>query len=695
MLRVTPAVFSMLPTIEEKKNDEEECDEQSEGLLGERYYQTPTKPNKSRTQVAMDTSCDSLSPPRYIIPDAPRLPLKPIHSAVLVAIVLLISIFLVTDRWIRLRKPLVDAHTNAIVLYDYIVVGAGPAGIIVATRLAQRLPDAQVLLLEAGTDSQTNVMERLEEEQGQCKPSTGALLFNEFDVPLLWSGVASGKRHHWPIELLGKAVGGSALFNAMVYIRSLVSDWEDVPGWDYSRILNTYEHLEDYKIETVDENSSSANAFRGVGGPLATTPVSTVDAVASLFVQSASEAGYRVVDSFNAAEQSRSNTTGFYEFNIRNGVRDSVAQAFLGRPSAIPPNLRIVTGVTVTRVIRLEGISVGVEYVQGHHLLQFLVQPGGEVILSAGAIMTPQILANSGLNFTYEVQDHPVVTIGFSIDAGVALNAPSIYMLGTEFNDYYEASRELKTGTLTQSQVTNATRRLGPLSTPGFSAGAFLRSPWAPTEAPDLQLTMFPRHMEPHVVLSSKQNRPAMLVTVSLLQPEGRYRVVPSGSNFKFVQLGADEMEKILRDTDKAHVWKRIFDYRLPSIERRKGEQDYLTEMDVQRLAWGIEEVRKIQSQPPLSLQTGPEIYPAGKDLKEYVRSSHLTNSHWAGTTPIGSVVDKRLRIDKSLRVVDAGVLPKIPNGNIHSTVCVVAHIAADLIVQERKARTANVNGPV
>jgi choline dehydrogenase len=116
------------------------------------------------------------------------------------------------------------------------------------------------------------------------------------------------------------------------------------------------------------------------------------------------------------------------------------------------------------------------------------------------------------------------------------------------------------------------------------------------------------------------------------------------------------------------------------------SSETYLSDRDVRRLAWGIRALRKIQLTPPLSLHTGPEVYPATDDLVDYVRQNHLTNSHWCKSTPLGSaMVDARLRVAPSLRIVDAGVLPMVPNGNIHSTVCVVARRAATLILDDRQ----------
>lgn len=732
--------------------------------------------------------------------------------------------------------------------YDYIIVGAGPSGIIVATKLARSFPNLQILLLEAGTESQTAVQINLQHQQHEsskeregasstCEPSQQQQQqrWNEFDVPLFWSGVASAqgepshrtltansmnsrrypaddlvsrhssssrnsnsqqqyRNHHWPVArtLLGKAVGGSGLHNAMVYIRSLSTDWDEwnITGWDFkTHILPEYIQLE----RILSTNNTVHGAERGSNGPIVTVSSAILqrDAIAPLFLQSAIHAGFAFRRTgFNGDDKHHGRIgVGYYEFNIRHGIRDSVAQAFLGTQQGFPRNLFIETGVTVTRILlapkQTDDSSasskfpraVGVEYVRtsgtsspitsADRVGQFLLRNDniGEVILAMGAILTPQILTNSGIGDLLQpatdddatsavntnsrvspaiqvylpgvgknLRDHPVVTMGFEIDAEIALmgGASSIYTIGSDMDEYFWSALELNRIDQQQQEAlvntknnwstfpidpvsADLTQQLGTIGTAGFSAGGFLRSPFADKNdpSPDIQLTVFPRHMEPHVTRQTQQEtrdnlwllrNKAMLVTVALMKPQAGFEIQPSRSPIPLVVFADSDNnnQADLDDRGEDETLKRVLSYKLPEIDLPAGKEQYLTELDVKRLAWGMEQVRRIQATSPLANHTGPEIYPGvhvrGEDLMGYVRDKSLPNSHWAGTCKMGSVanndamavVDERLCVHnvQSLRIVDASVLPGLPNGNIHSTVCVVASRAATLIAEDRnKAR--------
>jgi len=207
-----------------------------------------------------------------------------------------------------------------------------------------------------------------------------------------------------------------------------------------------------------------------------------------------------------------------------------------------------------------------------------------------------------------------------------------------------------------------------------------------------------------------------MLVTVALLQPDARYevRTVPysdvvsssEGASAAEEPLhkkksfrSADSEERTFKaEVDESNPFARLLHLRLPAIELPEGRAKYLSERDVKILAWGIEQVRSIQKSPPLSEHTADEIYPGasvkGEDLFRYVREQNLPNSHWVGSTKMGldndpmAVVDEKLRVRggvQGLRIVDAGVIPYVPNGNTHSTTTVVASRAADLIADSRQ----------
>lgn len=610
--------------------------------------------------------------------------------------------------------------------FDYIIVGGGPAGILVATKLAESFPGLRLVLLESGTASQAAVLNDKN--------------LNFMDIPLFWSGVASARErrqalpmpfasgHHWPIDktLLGRGLGGSGLHNAMLYVRSLSRDIEswNMSEWRWEDILAEYIDLEEFR--TVPEKVDG----RGSDGLIATAyPSKTVvDAIAPLFLQSANLTGWPILSrGFNNGGDRVG--MGYYEFNIKHGIRDSVAQALLGRRKP-PANLEIRTGLTVTRVL-LEhdqlGLSAcGVEFrTEMGPIRKYMLADSSqaEVILSAGAIMSPQILVNSGIGpngYAFDLpgvgknlQDHPVVGLSFSINSELAMEASSIYTIGDELEDYLVSVQELhdlgaNVSELSENNKTLLFEKLGTFGTAGFSAGGFLRSPWATDETPDIQLTVFPRLTEPHIVRHANHDKlkrlraSAMLVTVALLKPDGRYQVYASApcnkTNFGDDPFFNHESEQV-KESESIYTIEGLplRGYGLPTIGLPLGRKEYLSRRDAQRLAWGVEEVRRIQMTVPLSMHTGSEIYPGsqmtGEDLLKHISENHLPNSHWVGSTKIGpvddpdSVVDGRLKIRGvgGLRVVDGGVIPHAPSGNTHSTVCALASRAAKLIEQDRK----------
>ena len=542
----------------------------------------------------------------------------------------------------------------------------------------------------------------------------------------------------------------SFFFYHRLYVRALSSDIEkwNLTGWDFETLLEYYKDLETY----VDTNwpkpdllnsTSRLEPWRGTSGPIWTVPAGpALDSVGDLFIQSSAKTiGIAKTQGFNDPDPNSRLGAGYYEFNIRNGVRDSIAQVFLGKmwnnastskgkagENPIPHNLDVRTGATVTRVLfgdKEKGENpktVGVEYVDldGRSRRVFLKSGSNrphqaqEVILASGAIMTPQLLANSGIWENGEIadlpgvgknlQDHPVVAMAFELAPNVTQDSSSIYTMGEELEDYYASVIELKSipndDDLNLKQRQMLHRQIGALGTAGFSTGAFLRSPWAQGEGPDLQLTVFPRSIEPHVARKQRNSEikfmrsRVMLVTVALLNADARYEVKPAMSG----QIS--ETEASLADTMRPYAenpMTKNWNIRLPSINLPNGVTEYLSDMDVQRFMWGIHQVRKIQKTPPLSDYTLGEVFPGSPDdkvkLKEFIKEHHLPNSHWSGSTAMGSdddpmaVLDERFRVRKvrGLRVVDSGAIPTVPNGNTHSTVCVVASRAADFILEDRE----------
>lgn len=639
---------------------------------------------------------------------------------------------------------MIHATVHSKELYDYIVVGGGPAGIIAATELAKKFPELQVVLLESGEVSQSSVLKRFGRRiSGSGLFEDGDFHLNRFDVPLLWTGLASSQerrnvmgmtnswsKHHWPIEktLLGRGLGGCGLHNAMTYVRSLPEDFHrwNSSLWTYEVLERHYNSLEEYADSHIPQppfwsNRERSNSQRGEKGPIRTEPSGlSVDSVAPRFLEAALHCGESLaVQGFNSPDPRDRIGVGYYDFNIRNGIRDSVANALLGSDADVPENLVVRTGITVSRVLTEtrsgEPRSTGVEGMDntGNLVSFWLHDQLSEVVLTAGAIMTPQLLTNSGIGINGSVadlpgvgrnlQDHPVVSVKYSLSPDLMENVSSTYTVGDELEDYLIAASELSSGDSGGALSDELHDRLGTLGTSGFAAGAFLRSPFARTSSPDIQLTVFPRQTEPHVTtrLSRKQEAymrsNIMLITVALIDADARYQVFPSSSQ-EFPET-VDWLRAGNRTEARSHVLdsnQSFQGFRLPEIRLPAGVGRYLSPRDVQVLSWGVERVRRIMGTSPMSTAVREEVAPGahvtGKALNDHVASEATPNSHWVGSTKLGSandklsVVSERLAIKgvRGLRVLDSGVIPVAPNGNTHSTVCVVARRGVELMAEDR-----------
>jgi choline dehydrogenase-like flavoprotein len=479
-----------------------------------------------------------------------------------------------------------------------------------------------------------------------------------------------------------------------INVRALPSDFVrwNISNWTAEEMMPYFNRMESYDNFVNANNSmlySNTTQIRGENGPLKTvysgSGILPMDPVAKSFIDASIAAGYPLSSiGFNGPDGEARVGVGYYEFNIRNGLRDSVASALLGNEGngyTVPSNLVIESNATVLKVLFDDSSyskprAVGVKFFSGrtNEIIRARLKNNShlenshrqnEVILAAGAIMSPQILSNSKIrgggrrsNLTHvgkNLQDHPVVAVSFEEDKA----------LQKSVRTYVEATNAVPS--YIESIESEKLNQVGVLGSPGFSAGGFLASPWSEDKEPDIQLTVFPRAEEPHYSNQVANDRQSIvkniLVTVALLRPEGRYQI-----NF------AQSSES----------------FRLPTIVP-KDNVSLLTDLDAKRLAWGIEQVRQIQKNAPLSNDTGKEVYPGSQirdeELIRFVKRSKMTNSHWCGSTRMGtdtsnSVVDKRLRVHgvEGLRVVDAGVMPFIPNGNTHSTTCAVALRGVDLI---------------
>jgi choline dehydrogenase len=235
---------------------------------------------------------------------------------------------------------------------------------------------------------------------------------------------------------------------------------------------------------------------------------------------------------------------------------------------------------------------------------------------------------------------------------------PSIYSIGTIWTNYIDAIQE------SVNKTKDIDDSYGILGSPGLSSGAFLKSVYATDDIPDIQLTVYPMISEPHLIDKYLQNntndyRNNILITVTLLRPEGYYNVMLNKE---------DPVEEN------------------PDIVLPNDNDQYLTDNDVRRLKWGITQVRKIITSPPLSQIIRKELSPIintdDDTMNNWINENIYPSSHWVGSASMGKVVDESLKVKyiEGLRVADASVIPIITNGPIHATVVAIASICADII---------------
>lgn len=536
--------------------------------------------------------------------------------------------------------------------FDYIVVGAGTAGCVLANRLTE---DGQstVLLLEAG-GSDLSIWIQMPIGYGRTF----------FDKRINWmydtepvEGLG-GRSSYWP---RGKVIGGSGSINAMVYVRGQPRDFDDWraagnPGWSWDDVLPFFTKSEDF---------DRFSAHHGRGGLQHVTEITPhVHPVCHSFIETAESLGFPVTSDFNG---SNPEGVGFYQINTRGGWRASTANAFL-HPALKRKNLMLRTKSHATRVLFDGGRAVGIEYLRGGKKHQ--VKARREVILSGGAINSPQLLMLSGIGDGAALAQHGIA---------VQSHLPAV---GRNLQDHLAVSYFYKVRTATlnddlhpllgkaRAAMRFAFDRRGPLSLSVNQSGGFVRSD---PDAPNVDLQLY---------FSPVSYTKTPLAARKLLNPDP----------FSAFLLSFNPC----RPTSRGHLELRSGDpLAYPVIQ-----PNYLsTDQDIAEVRAGNRLLRQIAASRPLAdmiteeLIPGPAVRSEDDQLADF-RARADTVYHPTGTCAMGpdaatSVVDARLRVHgtEGLRVIDASIFPNITSGNTNAPTVMVAEKGAAMILEDARLR--------
>jgi len=530
--------------------------------------------------------------------------------------------------------------------YDYIIVGAGSAGCVLADRLSAS-GRHRVLLLEAGgADRSPWIHIPLGYGKHFTNPRVNWLYTNEPDP-------ATGNRRI--AQPRGKVLGGSSSINGLVYIRGQREDydhWRQLgnDGWSFDDVLPYFRKSEDQQ--------RGADDYHGTGGPLAVSDPAAPHPLCEAFIAAAKAAGYPRTDDFNGPHHEG---FGYLQLTTRNGRRSSAATGYL-RPARRRKNLTVVTGAHATR-IRFEGArAVGVDYLRRGR--NHTARASGEVLLSGGAINSPQLLQLSGLGPAQHLREHGIEVIADM--QGVGDNLQDHYNGRLMYRCSEPVTLNDVVGNLPRGAI-EAMRyvflRQGFLTMGASYAAGFLRTDPA-VASPDIQagLALFSTDK----VGDGLHPFSGFSVIVRLLRPESRGTVTLKS---------ADPLD--------APAIRPNF---LHSPRDREG------------LVAGFKAMRRVMQAPVMQrfidseYAPGPEVTSDG-DLLEFLRQRGGTSFHPVGTCRMGSddqaVVDPRLRVRgiAGLRVVDAAIMPAIVSGNTNAPTIMIAEKAADMILADAASR--------
>ncbi|MEG0482259.1 MAG: GMC family oxidoreductase N-terminal domain-containing protein [Acinetobacter sp.] len=527
--------------------------------------------------------------------------------------------------------------------YDYIIIGGGSSGCVLAGRLSED-PNVSVCLLEAGGAGDGWKVE---------VPSAAVISIptkiNNWAFETVPQKGLNGRKGYQP---RGKCLGGSSAINAMIYIRGNRQDYDDWAalgneGWSYDDVLP-------YFIKS-ENNKRIQNAYHGNDGPLSVTDLHSDNPLQAKFLAAAREQGYTVLDDFNAEQQEG---LGIYQVTHINGERCSSARAYLF-PHRERNNLTIEILAQTQRILIENGVAVGVEYKQGGQLKQIYARR--EVLLSAGAMQSPQILMLSGVGDQKELAKHGIEVKNHLPGVGQNFHDHPDFIFGYKVRDIqgtFGLSIPGSIDLIKQIQRYRKERR-GLITTNFAECGGFLKSS---TEQglPNLQL---------HFVVALVDNHARTMHVghgischVCLLNPKSRGSIKISGPSID---------DPLLIDPDF-----------------------YGDESDLEEMVKGFKKTKQLMESSVFKSMVKEDLFTANvqtdEEIREVLRDRSDTVYHPVGSCKMGvddlAVVDARLRVYgiENLRVVDASIMPKVVNGNTNAPAIMIAEKAVDMIRQDQ-----------